>query len=287
MRLNLLLATLLISLLAGFQSGSGDLAAPVRGGGDEDGEAEAGASLELICSADPTEVVRGDLVTWNATLCNPGPKAMQNVFLKADFDSAVEPVAFSASPSEALVWSLGEMGAESCAGLSLVVRVPRPERRFTMSRSVSGEGFVSLSEDYSTAEEAYEIGCDFSAWAEGMGRPIRSSTVVAVLEEAGAEVIVREMGSGDYSSREEVRVDSRNNSVEVFRNLSAASGPFNLSLGDRRSANYTSPWFEMIAFRNEFALNFTNQSRRNATFLDCWCYAKLDQMGTVLISGGG
>lgn len=284
MKLNLLLATLLISLLAGLQSGSGDLAAQ-SGGGNAVGEASA--SLELVCSADPTVVDRGDAVTWNATICNPGPKPMKNVFLKADFDSAVEPVAFSASPSEGLVWSFGDMGAESCTSLSLVVRVPRPERGFTMSRCVSGEGFVSLSEDYSTAEEAYEIGCDFSAWAEGMGRPVRSSAFVAVRGEAGAQVSVREMGSGNYSGREEVRVDSRNNSVEVFRNLSAASRPFNLSLGDKRSANYTSPWFEMIAFRNEFAGNFTHQSRRNATFLDSWYYAKLDQVGTVLISGGG
>jgi hypothetical protein len=166
-----------------------------------------------------------------------------------------------------------------------VVRVPKPERSFIMSRSISGEGFVSLSEEYSTGEESYEIRCDICAWAGGMNEPVRNSTLIAVLGEAGAEVSVREMGSGNYSSDEEVRVDLGDKSIEIARNVSAAHRPFNLSLGENRSANYTSPWFEMIAFRNELAGNFTNLSQRNATVLDQWSYIKLDENGTVLNLG--
>ncbi len=284
MRLKFLEATLLIFLLAaGVQFALGDLALPAKSGW-EGGEKSA---LELSCSANPMEVSRGETVTMNVTLCNPGPAPMRGVSLEVDFDAEVEPVAFSIRPSEAGVWKFEEIGAQSCASLTLVVRVPRPERSFSMSRSISGEGFVSLSEDYSTGVEAYEIRCDLSAWAEGMNEPIRNSTSIAVLGEAGAEVNVREMGRGNYSSLEMIRVDKANGSIEVSRNVSAAYRPFNLSLGEKRSANYSSPWLEMIVFRNELAGNFTNRSQTNATVLDHWYYAKLDQNGTVLISGGG
>ncbi len=283
MRLSLLNAMLLIFLLAGAQFAQGDAAVPARGGWDGGDE----IALELSCNANPMEVRRGETVTWNVTLCNPSPKPLKNVFMEVDFDADVEPVAASMRPFEANVWKIEEIEAGSCASLTLVVRVPKPLRSFIMSRSISGEGFVSLSEEYSTGEEPYEIRCDISARAEGMNEPVRNSTVVTVLGEAGAEVSVREMGSGNYSSQEMVRVDKGNGSIEVARNVSADHSPFNLSLGENRSANYTSPWFEMIDVRNWLAGNFTNRSQTNATVLDHWSYTKLDENGTVLISGEG
>lgn len=284
MRLSYLLvlsATLLIFLLAGIQSALGDVLVPASGGRDGGDK----TALELSCAANPSEVRRGETVTWNVTLCNPTPKPMTNVFLEVDFDSDVEPVASSMKPSEARIWKFEEIGARNCASLALMVRVPKPARSFMMSRSISGEGFVSLSEEYSTKEKPYEIRCDISAWVEGINEPVRNSTTVTVLGEAGTEVSVRERGSGNYSSQEEVRFDAGERSIEVTRNVSAAHRPFNLSLGENRSANYTSPWFEMIDVRNELAGNFTNQSQRNATVLDLWSYIKLDENGTVLISG--
>jgi hypothetical protein len=283
MRLSFLDAMLLIFLLASIQFAQGDAAVPAEGGwvgGDETG-------FDLNCIATPEEVRRGETVTMNVTLCNPGPEMMKNVFLEVDFDADVEPLAFSMMPSEGRVWKFEEIGARDCANLALVVRVPKPERSFIMSRSISGEGFVSLSEEYSTGEVPYEIRCDISAWAGGTNEPARNSTLIAVLGEAGAEVSVREMGSGNYSSDEEVRVDLGDKSIEVARNVSANHRPFNLSLGENWSANYTSTWFEMIAFRNELAGNFTNLSHWNATVLNHWSYTKLDENGTVLISGEG
>jgi hypothetical protein len=284
MRLKFLEATLLIFLLTvGAQFALGDVAVPARSGWDG-GESSA---LELSCSANPMEVKRGETVTVNVTLCNPGPRPMTSVFLEVDFDADVEPVAASMRPYETGVWKFEEIEARSCASLTLVVRVPKATRSFAMSRSISGEGFVSLSEDYSTGEEPYEIRCDVSAWAGGINEPVRNSTGVAVLGEAGAGVSVREIGSGNYSSQEMVKVDKGNGSIEVSRNVSAAYRPFNLSLGENRSANCTSSWFEMIDVRNLLDENFTNRSTTNATVLEHWYYAKLDENGTVLISGEG
>ena len=274
-------ATLLIFLLAGIQSALGDVPVPARGGWDGGDK----TALELNCNAAPGEVRRGETVTWNVTLCNPNLRPMINVFLEIDFDADVEPVAYSMKPSEARIWKFEEIGARNCANLTLVVRVPRPARSFQMSRSISGEGFVSLSEEYSTKEEPYDIRCDLSAWVEGKNELVRNSTAVTVLGEAGTELSVRERGSGNYSSQEKVSFDAGERSIEVARNVSAAHSSFNLSLGENRSANYTSPWFEMIDVRNGLAGNFTNQSQRNATVLDLWSYIRLDENGTVLISG--
>jgi len=267
---------------ASFQS-AGDPAQAAVSGLDRGGE----GPLELSCDVNPVEVRRGETVSWNVTLCNPGPGTVKNVFLEVDFDGHIEPVAASMMPSEAGVWRFEEMEAGSCRKIELVARVPEQDRSFVMSRSISGEGFVSLTEDYTTGKEPYEIRCDVSAWIEGMNEPVKNSTVVAVLGEAGAEVRVRETGSGNYSSTEMVRVDKGNGSIEVFRNVSAEHSPFNLSLGENRSANYTTPWVEMFYVRNWISGNFTNQSKRNATVLDHWSYAKLDENGTVFMSGEG
>jgi len=279
MRLCILNVTLLIFLLAGTECAQDAAAVPTRGGweGENDG------ALVMFCDANPTEVRRGETVTWNVTLCNPGPRAVRNLSLEIDFDEYVVPVAASQIPSESGVWRFDEIGAKSCRSLELVARVPKQDRSFVMSRSISGEGFVSLSEEYSTEEEAYEIRCNISARGERMNDPVRNSTVVSVLGEAGSEVRVQERGSGNYSSMETVRADQGNKSVEVARNVSATYHPFDLGFGGVRSCNYTSPWSGMLTLRNELG-TFTNQSVRNATVLDHWIRARLDDNGTFLLT---
>jgi hypothetical protein len=276
MRPGLLNVMLLIFLMAGTEFAQGAAALPAWDGGD-------GAALKLCCDANPTVVRRGETVAWNVTLCNPGPETMKNVSLEIDFDGPIEPVAASMMPSVAGVWSFEEMGAKSCRSLELLARVPKEDRSFVMSRSISGEGFVSLSEEYSTDEEPYEIRCDVSAWIEGMNEPARNTTIVAVLGEEGAEVRVQEKGSGNYSSVETVRVDRGDKSIEVARNVSAVFHPFDLGIGGERPWNLTSPWFETVSFRSE-AGNFTNLSTRNATVLDRWFRARLDKNGTSLLA---
>lgn len=279
MRPSLLNGMLLIFLLAGAVFAQGAAVVPSRGGwegGDE-------AVLKLCCAANPTEVRRGEMVAWNVTLCNPGTGTVKNASLEVDFDGYVEPVAASPRPSKDGVWRFEEIGAKSCRRLELVARVPKQDRSFVMSRSISGEGFVRVSEEYTTAEEPYEIQCSLSAQGEGMNDPVRNSTVVSVLGESGSEVRVQEMRSGNYSSMEMARVDLGEKSIEVARNVSATYHPFDLGLGGERSCNYTSPWFEMISFRSELG-KVTNRSARNATVLDHWFRTRLDENGTFLLT---
>ena len=224
MRQSLLNVMLLIFLMAGTEFAQGAAALPAREGGD-------GAALKLCCDANPTEVRRGETVSWNVTLCNPGPGTVKNVSLEIEFDGPIEPVAASMMPSVVGVWRFEEIGAGSCRKIELVARVPKQDRSFVMSRSISGEGFVSLTEEYSTDEEPYEIRCDVSAWIDGVDEPVENSTIVAVLGEEGAEVRVQEKGSGNYSSVETVRVDRGDKSIEMARNASAVFHPFDLCIG--------------------------------------------------------
>ncbi len=286
MRSGLLSTMLLILLFAGLVASipaAGDGAA---GGGrmeDKDG------GLDISSAPSPTEVSRGETVTWNVTVHNPTSKPMKDVFLMVTFDAEVEPVAASIAPapSSASLFRFEEVGARSFATLSLVVRVPRPERSFVMSRSITGEGFVSVSEEYSTRKEPYEIRCEVAAWGEGTDGPVRNSSVVSVLGEEGAVVKVQETGSGEYSSREEVRVDEGMRSIEISRDVSAEHRPFALDLLGDGSGNRTTLWSEMIDLRNYIVGDFSRFGRGNATFLDGWHYAKLDRNGTVISSGEG
>lgn len=155
LKLLLILSTLMILLAAVVVSplpnpvvaeGSGRI-----GGGD--------GTLELLSSPNPTEVRRGETVTWDLTVNNPTSKPVENVSLKVNFDPPIEAVASSISPSSPSIFNFEKVGAGSSATLALVVRVPRSERSFSMNRNITGVGFVRLSEDYSTEEEDYEIRC--------------------------------------------------------------------------------------------------------------------------------
>jgi len=279
----LLSATFLISLLIAAVSA-------LTGPGSAEGGGRMGGGdglLEVSSSPNPTQVRRGETVTWNVTINNPGSKPVKSLFIKVVFDPEVEVLAASIPPSSAALFKLEEVGARSSATLSLVVRAPRSERIFAMSRSIKGEGFVSLSEEYSTIEEPYEIRCLVSAWAEGIGRPVRNSSALAVLGEEGAMVRVREMGSGNYSSSEEVRVDERNRSIEIARNVSADYRPFDLDLRMEGSRNGSSLWSEMIELRNDLARDTSYFGERNATHLDRWYHAILQRNGTVVSFGEG
>lgn len=249
------------------------------GGGD--------GSLELLSTPSPAEVRRGETVTWNLTVKNPTSEPVENVSLKVTFDPPVEAVASSISPSSPSIFSFEEVGAESSITLAPLVRVPRSERIFPMSRTITGVGFVSVSEDYSTEDEAYEIRCEAAVWAERMEGLVENSSSIAVLGEAGAAVRVREMGSGEYSSQEAVRVDRGNGSIELSRNISAEHRPSGLDHLGEGYPNRTNLWFEMIDLLNDGAGEFSRLGHVNATILDRWYYAKLDGNGTILISGAG
>lgn len=283
MKLLLILSTLVIFLAAVVVSPLPDPVVAERdgriGGGD--------GLLELLSSPNPTEVRRGETATWDLTVNNPTSKPVENVSLKVNFDPPVEAVASSISPSSPSIFNFEEVGAGSSATLALVVRVPRSERSFSMSRNITGVGFVSLSEDYSTEEVAYEIRCVAAAWAEGMVGSVENSSSVAVLGEAGAAVRVREMGSGEYSSQEVVRVDRGNGSIELSRNVSAEHRPSGLDHLGEGFPNRTTLWFEMIDLLNDGAGEFSRRGHVNATILDRWYYAKLDENGTILVSGAG
>ncbi|MDF0590676.1 hypothetical protein [Candidatus Methanocrinis natronophilus] len=116
--------------------------------------------------------------------------------MKVTFHPPVEAVASSISPSSPSIFSFEEVGAESSITLNLQVRVRRSERSFSMSRTNTGVEFVSVSENYSTEGEDYEIRCEAAAWAEGMGGLVESASSIGVLGEAGDASRVREMGSG-------------------------------------------------------------------------------------------
>jgi len=286
----LLSTTVLILLFAG-------LVASIPAAGDAaagDGRMEDGdGGLKISSAPSPTEVSRGETITWNVTIHNPASKPVKDVFLMVAFDAEVEPVeasiapAPSSAPSSASIFRFQEVAARSFATLSLVVRVPRPERSFVMSRSITGEGFVSVSEEYSTRKEPYEIRCEVAAWEEGTPGVVRNTSVVSVLGEEGAVVKVQETGSGEYSSREEVRVDEGMRSIEISRDVSAEHRPFALDLLGDGLGNRTSLWSEMIDLRNYIVGDFSRFGRGNATFLDGCYYAKLDRNGTVISSGEG
>ena len=119
-----------------------------------------------------------------------------------------------------------------------------------------------------------------------MDEPLRNSTFITVIGGEGAELRIREMGIGNYSSHEVASVDGGNGSIEVARNVSMACCPLNWSLGEKRFG-LTTPWFGVIDARNPLADNLSIRSQMDGYAMNRWYYAKLDDNETILISGEG
>ncbi len=239
--------------------------------------------LSVTKTADKSEVKRCGDVTYTIRVNNTWGVPLQNVVVRDVFNKPVEFVSASPTPEAEGIWRFPEVGVDGVT-ISLKVKVPEAQDfEFGMDQRVTGEGFVSGANDYSTSLESYTINNCVYVTSEETGDTVYSDCEsVTVLADAGTELSTREHGSGTYESEELVRMRTENKSISMEKDMAAAYSSTTLGLYNNRTVNFSSRWTEEARAKNRLTGASMSESYRHATHIDRESRMSLDDTGSSM-----
>ena len=225
--------------------------------------------LSVTKTADKSEVKRCGDVTYTIRVNNTWGVPLQNVVVRDVFNKPVEFVSASPTPEAEGIWRFPEVGVDGVT-ISLKVKVPEAQDfEFGMDQRVTGEGFVSGANDYSTSLESYTINNCVYVTSEETGDTVYSDCEsVTVLADAGTELSTREHGSGTYESEDLVKMRTENKSISMEKDMAAAYSSTTLGLYNNRTVNFSSRWTEEARAKNRLTGASMSESYRHATHID-------------------
>jgi uncharacterized repeat protein (TIGR01451 family) len=170
---------------------------------------------------------RGEEVSYIINVCNIGGQPATNVTVRDVFDSSVELISAWPEMAEDAVWHFERLGVGQCIEMGLTVRIPRTDVLYK-PQNVTGQGFVRSYRDYSTSRLPALL--KNRVYVSSDQIQLSASAQVIILAEKGTELSLREHGSGDYISREDLRFLTTNKSIRLERSVRAIYHPTTISL---------------------------------------------------------
>ena len=273
---------------------SDDFPGPLVANATASGQAEGGAGvaasaalelpffenhLSIVKRADKKSAERGELVNYTITIANgavDSPVSPTDLVVEDVFSRPVEIVAVSPKPVSDhphLVWAFKELKAGDREEIKITIRVPdEQDFAFDSAQAVTGTGFVSLRNEYSTAYEPFPLrncaSVTYTHGAEKNTRKLTSCASVAIRGGAGTSLSTKEHGSGTYASGEVVAVRTENRSISFEKDLSAAAGETTLGLYRGRTVTYSSPWSSSAVGRNRVTGASITEAYRRSSSID-------------------
>ncbi|MCX6673331.1 MAG: lamin tail domain-containing protein [Methanothrix sp.] len=239
-----------------------------------------GTLLSVNKTALQKAVRRGEEASYIITVCNNGGQPATNVTVRDVFDSAVELVSAWPKMAEEGVWRFASLGPGQCAQMGLTVRVPRTDVQFQSRQNVTGQGFVRSYRDYSTSRLPGLLTNRVYVSSDQM--QLSASAQVKILAEEGTQLSLREHGSGDYQSREDLRFLTANKSIRLERSVRAGYHPTTILLPKSRSQKVSSLWHEEVRARNGITNTSFEESYRYSETLESESLFDLDENRSLM-----
>ena len=167
------------------------------------------------------------------------------------------------------------LGAGQCVQMGLTVRVPRTDVLYQSQQNVTGQGFVRSYRDYSTSRLPALLTNRVYVSSDQM--QLSASANVKILAEEGTELSLREHGSGDYESREDLRFLTTNKSIRLERSVRASYHPTTISLPGNGSQKVSCLWHEEVRAKNGITNTSFEESYRYSANLDSESLFDLDE----------
>jgi len=265
----------------------GPLVANATASGQAEGGGEVAASaslalsffenhLSIVKKADKKSAERGELVNYTITIANgavDSPVSPTDLVVEDVFSRPVEIVSASPQPDCDGKWRYPELPAGQNRQIRITIRVPdEQDFAFDSAQAVTGTGFVSLRNEYSTAYEPFPLrNCASVTYRNGTTSSVMKLTScasVAVLGGAGTSLSTKEHGSGTYASGEVVAVRTEKRSISFEKDLSAAAGETTLGLYRGRTVTYSSPWSSSAVGRNRVTGASMTEAYRRSSSID-------------------
>ena len=268
---------------------SDDFPGPLVANATASGQAEGGAGvaasatlalsffenhLSIVKRADKKSAERGELVNYTITLAATGDARPTNLTVEDVFSRPVEIVAVWPHPDPDGKWRYDNLWElDNRTEIKITIRVPdEQDFAFDSAQAVTGTGFVSLRNEYSTSYEPFPLrncaSVTYTHGAEKNTRKLTSCASVAIRGGAGTSLSTKEHGSGTYASGEVVAVRTENRSISLEKDLSAAAGETTLGLYRGRTVTYSSPWSSSAVGRNRVTGASITEAYRRSSSID-------------------
>ena len=238
-------------------------------------EVQNGTLLHVNKTALQKAVRRGEEVSYVIKVCNSGGLAATNVTVRDVFDSSVEFVSVWPAMTEDGVWKFASLEPGECVKIGLTVRVPRTDVKYESHQTIRGKGFVRTYRDYTTSRAPSILTNRVYVVSDQM--QLTAYAKVSVLAEDGTDLSIREHGSGDYETRENLRFLTANKSIKLDRSLRANYHPIAILLPRNSSQNISSRWSIESRARNGITNTSLHESYRYSTKVDSQSLFDLDE----------
>ncbi len=239
-----------------------------------------GTLLSVNKTALQKAVRRGEEASYIITVCNNGGEPASNVTVRDVFDSAVELVSAWPEMVEEGVWHFPALAPGQCVQMGLTVRVPRTDVLYQSQQSVTGQGFVRSYRDYSTRRPLGLLTNRVYVSSDQM--QLSATANVKILAEEGTELSLREHGSGDYQSQEDLRFLTTNKSIRLERSVKASYHPTTLLLPGSGLQNVSCLWHEVALARNGITNTSFEESYRYSANLESESLFDLDENESLM-----
>ena len=202
------------------------------------------------------------------------------------FEGPAELVSVSPAPGGDGLWHFSNVAFGECREITLVAKAPNKKQdfKFRMGSMVSGEGFVNVADDYSTAPPSYLLKNCVKAvfYLNNFTVGSYRNCADVLIDDPGTRLSSREHGSGSYRSDETIKLLTENKSIEMKKDVSADHGSTALSLYRNRTVTYSSRWTEEARAKNSATGASMHESYRYAASIDRESRMKLDQNESVM-----
>ena len=237
-------------------------------------------------TADRKTAKPGEEINYTITISNNGTGSMSDVVVEDVFNRDVDIISVSPPPDGDGLWRFPEILPGDDETITLTVKTPEDQDfDFGMDQAVSGDGFVNVESDYSTAPPAYILAnCVYVSYNTSCGkREMVSDCESVTVGEAGTELSAREHGSGTYDSEETLKLLTENKSIEMKKDVSATYAPTTLGLYRNRTVAFSSKWTEEARAKNYVTGTTMTETYHDAARLDRESRMFLDKNESVMV----
>ncbi len=194
-----------------------------------------------------TECRRGEKIEYEIRVCNPSDADLSDITVKDIPDPGFIIQNADPAPSPDGMWHIDRLRAGECTAIRISGILPRSEMHFDMAGSVVGMGFTRTYRECTSGFEGAALRNCVQAFSGNLSAG--DCVTVWIAAESGAELRMREHGSGSLRSQEGMSISTENQSIRISKSQASESGMYE---GDvyRRAVALVSPWSDYFEISN-------------------------------------
>lgn len=220
-------------------------------------------------------VRRGEEICYVIKVYNGGGLPATNVTVRDVFDSPVELVFASPNQAGDGIWKFDSLAPGEFVEIRLTVRVPRTDMKFEGHQEIAGIGFVNAYGYYTTSQRCSTLTNRVYVSSDQM--QLFGMAKVKILGEEGTSLRLREHGSGDYETSEDLHFLLSNKSISLSQSMKAVYRPTTFILPRNSSQCISSLWSKEGSVKNGITNTEFCELHRYSTWLDLENHFELDE----------